>query len=52
MSKLRYCIKCFSGDSEYISLVVDADSLFEIIEHYTPQYKVKAFLLSDESEVK
>lgn len=47
---MRYCVKCFSNDTEYISLVVDSDSLYEIIEHFAPQYKVKAFILSDNEE--
>lgn len=50
MSNIRYCVKCFDNDTERISLVIDADSLFEVVEYYSKQFKVKAFLLSDESE--
>ena len=50
MSNLRYCVKCFDNDIERVSLVIDADSLFEVVEYYSKQYKVKAFLLSESED--
>lgn len=50
---MRYCVKCFdNNDICCISLVTDSDHLFEVCEDFRKDYKVKAYLLTEESEVK
>ena len=48
---MRYCIKCFdSNDVNVITMVVDDSCLFEAVQNFRKDYKVKAYLLSEESE--
>lgn len=50
---MRYCIKCFdNSDNNVVSLVVDESILFETVENFGKVYTVKAYVLSDDSEVK